>query len=418
MYLLILRKVVYCVVLFVVSLFALNYFNGSGNGDLSDSVISIKNTGDPEREEEETTVPSLGPKNVSHTVKSGDTLYSILTSQGITPAEVAAISKGLKRSKITQTLHVGQVVDMYFDKNGKTENLFIYGNRKGNVLIKPSGDLFVAAIEEFKTLKHIASVESSIASNFYRDAARAGADSSTINSFIKNFSYLINFQRDIRHGDKFVIKFEQERAEDGRIVRSGPIQYASLTSRGKTYEIYRYKSNKGSVQYVDASGMPVKRTMLQRPVGKARISSGFGMRMHPIHRRRIMHQGIDYAAPSGTPIVAAGDGVITFVKSSSRGYGKHIKVKHNSTYSTLYGHMSRFAKGMRSGSKVKQGQVIGYVGATGGATGPHLHYEVHRNGKQINPIKVTFTKPQKLNSNEMKMFAAQKSEINKKFNIS
>lgn len=358
-------------------------------------------------------------KNVSHTVKSGDALYNILSGNGISPQDIDKISKSLKRSKISTVLHVREVVDMYFNKDGNLKELFIYGNPKGNVAISPNGELFIAELQPLKTFKETVSIASEIKSSFYKDALKAGASNNVVKSFINSFGTSVNFQKDIRHGDKFELSYEVEKTEDGKIVKYGPLQRGTITARGKKHQVYRYVKEDGSSTYINEKGFVVKRVAFRKPVNETRISGRFGIRKkHPIHGDRRMHKGVDYAAPTGTSIAAAADGTVVFVKTSRGGYGKHIKIKHNGTYSTLYGHMSKFAKGMKSGTKVKQGQVIGYVGATGGATGPHLHYEVHRNGIHIDPLKVTFAEPaSKLSAVDMKKFLAQKSEIDKKFNI-
>lgn len=385
------------------------------HGPLLDEDASIETaTADVERK----VVESL-EQNITHTVKKGDTLYSILNGNGISAADVAKIAKSMKRSGITTVLHIREVVDIYIDSKGELEKVFIYGNPKGNAAITPNNSLFVAQLQPIETTKEFVSVAASISSSFYNDALKAGASNNIVKSFINNFSSVVNFQRDIKAGDSFEIRYEIEKSKDGKIVKYGPMQYGSIIVKGTKYQIYRYANANGSSTYVDASGVPIKRVAFRKPVKETRISSKFGYRKHPVTGKRRMHSGVDYAAPSGTKIVAAADGVIEFVKVSRTGYGKHVKIKHNGTYSTLYGHMLKFGKGIKRGTRVKQGQVIGYVGKTGTATGNHLHFELHKKGIKINPLKVTFAEPStKLAENDMKRFLAQKKDIDKKFKLS
>jgi murein DD-endopeptidase MepM/ murein hydrolase activator NlpD len=223
-------------------------------------------------------------------------------------------------------------------------------------------------------------------------------------SFINLYSFIVDFQRDIKSGDDFKIYYEYQVDPSNGKIKDSKILYASLNTGGISKEIYRHEMKDGKIDYFDAKGQSVRRALLKTPVSGARISSRYGMRKHPVLGYSRMHRGVDYAAPRGTPIFAAGDGVVSFAKNVRRGYGKHVQIRHNSTYSTLYGHMSKFAKGIKSGTRVKQGQIIGYVGATGLASGPHLHYEVKVRGKQVNPSKINYMKTEPLKLAELERF--------------
>ena len=215
---------------------------------------------------------------------------------------------------------------------------------------------------------------------------KKGIPARVVHNFISIFSYAVDFRRDLRKGDKFEIIYENYIDNDGKVVKSGNILYAALTLRKDKLAVYRFKDKSGRVDYYTEKGLALKKTLDRKPLAfkNARISSPFGRRYHPILRKYKIHWGVDYAAPRGTAIYAGGDGVVQVAKYFGS-YGNYIKIRHNSEFSTAYGHMQRFAKGIRPGVRVKQGQVIGYVGSTGRSTGPHLHYEVVQNGRRVNP---------------------------------
>ena len=236
-------------------------------------------------------------------------------------------------------------------------------------------------------------------------ASAAGIPPRVVAELIRIFSYDVDFQRDIWQGDKFELMYEQYRGENGDVVHEGEIQYAKLTLRDTEIPLYRYATTAGNLDYFNAKGNSVRKTLMRTPVDGARLSSNFGMRKHPILGYTRMHAGVDFAAPNGTPIYAAGNG--TIVKAGRNGgYGNYIRIRHNNTYQTAYAHLSKFASRTRNGARVKQGQVIGYVGTSGRSTGPHLHYEVLREGRQINPRSVRIPSGEKLTGAELKKFAA------------
>lgn len=231
-------------------------------------------------------------------------------------------------------------------------------------------------------------VSGTINGSLYSAAKKVGADKKVVGQFINLYSYDVDFQRDIQAGDSFKILYEYQVDYNGKQIGAPRIITASLNFSGESKDLYRYEMPNGRVDYYDTKGNSIKRALLKTPIHSAKISSHFGLRTHPVHGYSKMHQGLDYSAPKGTPVLAAGDGVVQFVKSQGRGYGNHVQIKHNGTYSTLYAHLSKFGPNLKSGGRIKQGQVIGYVGATGTATGPHLHYEVIQNGKKVNPAKI------------------------------
>ncbi len=222
---------------------------------------------------------------------------------------------------------------------------------------------------------------------------------------IKAYSFDVDFQRDIRQGAAFKVLYEVFYNDAGEKVKDGALLYAMLHVHGEDKELFNYTDKNGDEDYFNRDGRTAKKALLKTPINGARISSGFGMRRHPILGYTKMHKGMDFAARSGTPIFAAGNGTVSFIGRKG-GYGNYIKLRHNSEYSTAYAHMRGFAKGMSKGRRVKQGQVIGYVGSTGRSTGPHLHYEIHFRGKQVNPAKVKIPPGRKLPKEEMAQFEA------------
>jgi len=228
--------------------------------------------------------------------------------------------------------------------------------------------------------------ENVIKNNLYSSAIEAKINPDTIIEFARIFGFEIDFQRDIRKNDYFRIVYDKYFDERGEYIKSGPIHYAYMSVNGREIVLYKFGDDK-DYSYYDSNGNSVEKALMKTPINGARLSSSFGMRKHPILGFNKMHKGTDFAAPSGTPIMASGSGTITRARWCGGG-GNCIKIKHNSTYETIYAHMKNFAKGIKEGRKVKQGQIIGYVGSTGRSTGPHLHYEVLINGKQVNSQKL------------------------------
>jgi murein DD-endopeptidase MepM/ murein hydrolase activator NlpD len=231
---------------------------------------------------------------------------------------------------------------------------------------------------------------------------------------IRLFSYDVDFQRDLQPGDKFEVFYRVFYDGDGRAVKSGDVLFARLNTKGRTFGLYRYTTADGDTEYFDEQGRSNKKALMRTPIDGPRISSGFGLRRHPILGYSRMHKGLDFAAPTGTPIMAAGDGVVEFA-GGARGFGRLIKLKHFGRYETYYGHMSRIAKGIHRGAHVKQGQVIAYVGSAGMATGPHLHYEVHVDGKAINPASNKVPINKTLQGKALAAFKRARDKIDRQF---
>jgi murein DD-endopeptidase MepM/ murein hydrolase activator NlpD len=249
--------------------------------------------------------------------------------------------------------------------------------------------------------------------SLYVSAQRAALPHDVVIGLIKLFSWDVDFQRDVRRGDQFETLFEVVALEDGSEgVRGGDLLYAALSIDGRLLEGYRFELPDGRVAYFDRSGKSLRKFLMRTPIDGARLSSRFGMRRHPILGYTLMHKGVDFAAPTGTPIYAAGDGRVE-VAARNGGYGKYVRIRHTGEYSTAYAHLSRFAKGMQSGRRIRQGQVIGYVGTTGRSTGPHLHYEVLRHGAQINPLQIRQPSNEQLAGADLARFRAEMARIDR-----
>ncbi len=354
----------------------------------------------------------------SHTITisvgKGDTLSKVLGSIGINASEsqkiIDATQSVFKSSQlrmgdkvtvepVTTDTNTGNIVAAF------PERIVISLDQKDIVIsLDQNKEKYLAKEIPVELIRQTKLVSGTINGSLYNAAKNSGADTNIIMSFINLYSYNIDFQRDIKAGDSFKIYYEYKTDKSGRKVKEAKILYASLNSRGDNKDIYLYEMSNGKSDYFDAKGESIRRALLRTPINGARITSNFGLRHHPVLGYSKMHKGLDYGAPTGTPVLAAGDGVVSFTKAQARGYGKHIQIKHNATHSTLYAHLSKFGSGVKPGTRVSQGQVIGYVGATGMATGPHLHYEVIQNGKKVNPSKISFPKVPPLKGTELARF--------------
>ncbi len=340
-------------------------------------------------------VPS-GPQEVEKTIsiKSGDTLASILESIGLDNNEAYQLNKLLTKQIDPRSLKVGQKIDittLIDDETGKLLLLQKFTYHKSIdtrfvLSLNEENDYFVEK-EVDEHILEIKTATGNINGILSTSMQKQGVPSAISHEFTRIFSNTIDFRRDIQKGDDFEVVYENIISPEGTFIKTGKILYLSLTLRKSKIALYRYKDSRGNIDYFDNKGFAYSsKTLHRKPLAfqNARVSSPFGLRMHPILKRKIVHWGIDYAAPRGTAIYAAGNGVIQ-VRKYNGGYGNYIKIKHNSEYSTAYGHLNSFAKGIYVGKRVKRGQIIGYVGSTGRSTGPHLHYEVVKNGKRINP---------------------------------
>ena len=323
--------------------------------------------------------------NISHKVAKNETLNSIFKTYKIPNKEINLILNNLSKKDEINNLKINEIVEIKIDKfENKVAKLLlpVSKTKKIEFIRNFQKDLFIRKEIITNLKKIIVFKEGKITQSLYRAAIDKGIQPNIIVEFARIYGFQIDFQRDIRRNDLFQIIYELYEDENKKIHNTGNILFADLILSNQSNAFY-YFNKKGEEGHYDLNGKSVKKALMKTPINGARLSSKFGLRKHPIDGYNKMHRGTDFAAPEGTPIMASGDGVI--LKSSwCGGGGNCIKIKHNSTYSTIYAHLSKFANGMRKGKRVKQGQIIGYVGSTGKSTGPHLHYEVIHNGLRIN----------------------------------
>ena len=323
--------------------------------------------------------------NISHKVAKNETLNSIFKTYKIPNKEINLILNNLSKKDEINNLKINEIVEIKIDKfENKVAKLLlpVSKTKKIEFIRNFQKDLFIRKEIITNLKKIIVFKEGKITQSLYRAAIDKGIQPNIIVEFARIYGFQIDFQRDIRRNDLFQIIYELYEDENKKIHNTGNILFADLILSNQSNAFY-YFNKKGEEGHYDLNGKSVKKALMKTPINGARLSSKFGLRKHPIDGYNKMHRGTDFAAPEGTPIMASGDGVI--LKSSwCGGGGNCIKIKHNSTYSTIYAHLSKFANGMRKGKRVKQGQIIGYVGSTGKSTGPHLHYEVIHNGLKIN----------------------------------
>jgi len=359
-------------------------------------------------------VDNLEPKfkKIKHKIKSGETFDKILDSYSIEKEEINKIKKSLNKKVDLNKLKTKQIIQFSLDKTNNKISEFTFqisNTQKISLKRNLEKDYFNEEILSIKLTKKIIYRENIILQSLYKSASDQNIPANIIVNFAGIYGFQVDFQRDIRKQDKFQIMYELFLNDKNEIVETGEILYANLNLSGQDNNLY-YFDNEGSEGHYDKNGKSVKKALMKTPINGARLSSPFGMRKHPIDGYNKMHRGTDFAAPMGTPIMASGDGIIKKAGWCGGG-GNCVKIKHNSTYQTIYAHMSKFARGIKSGVRVKQGQTIGYVGSTGKSTGPHLHYEVIVNGKKVNSQKLKLPSGKILKGQERKMFETKKIKL-------
>lgn len=360
--------------------------------------------------------PIQWPQELKITVSSGDRLIDILTDHGIAHADAFEIVRQMRTGFNPRTLKSGHKLEMVLEKDASREEATAASLKSMIIHVSKIEDVAVTAAGEdtwrTERIKKPVVAETrqgggKIKSSFYLTARQQGIPDKAIIELIRAYSYDVDFQRDIHAGDGLDVMYNTLVTEDGDVVSTGDVLYAELKTSGKSLKLYHYTNSAGISSYYNEKGESVKKSLLRTPIDGARISSGFGMRRHPILGYSKMHQGMDFAAPRGTPIFAAGDGIVEYAGPYSS-YGNYVRIRHNGTYKTAYAHASRIAGGVRNGAKVRQGQVIAYVGTTGRSTGPHLHYEILQGNRQINPAGVKFAGSDKLTGRELAKFQETK----------
>jgi murein DD-endopeptidase MepM/ murein hydrolase activator NlpD len=352
-------------------------------------------------------------KIIVHTVKQGETFNKILLKYQIPESEIKKIKKSLYKKSNVNNLKTGQKIEFTTDRLGRTKVVNFIFPISRTEKIKLSRNLISDVFEKNKIItnlnKRIVFKEGKIFNSFYKTAIDLEILPNVIVDFARIYGFQVDFQRDIRKNDNFQIAYEIFEDDQGKIFETGNIIFADLKLTRQHNALY-YFNKKNYEGHYDSSGRSIQKALMKTPINGAQLSSSFGMRKHPIDGFNKMHRGTDFAAPKGTPIMASGDGVIVKAKWCGGG-GNCIKIKHNSTYSTIYAHMSKFANGIKNGIRVKQGRIIGYVGSTGKSTGPHLHYEVIKNGKRINSQKLKLPSGKVLKLKNRELFEISKIKI-------
>ncbi len=341
--------------------------------------------------------------------EQGDTLLDLLIKAGVERGEATKAIDALKEVYNPRALKAGQEVTVTFERPadgigaGPFNSVTLQPDAERQVGAKRGDGGFSPTEVKRQAIRQLAHFSGTIKGSLFESAVGRGVPPQILAEVIRAYSYDVDFQRDIRPGDKFEVMFEHFVNNKGQTVRNGNILFASLTLSGEVMPIYRYVDSSGVADYYNAQGESVRKALLRTPVDGARISSGFGMRLHPILGFTKMHKGVDFAVGIGTPVMAAGGGIVTYAGRFGS-YGYYVRIKHDAVHATAYAHLSRFAQGIRVGKHVAQGQVIAYSGETGRATGPHLHYEVLVNNEQVNPLSVKFKSGNKLAGREMARF--------------
>lgn len=352
-------------------------------------------------------------------VRRGDTLITVMTRAGVSPADAHGAAKALRGVYNPKALKIGQEIKLTFvaspEDGEDLHSLSLQASIERDVAVQRGDGGDFRPQQTGRPLRpSLGRAGAMIETSLFKAGTGAGVPVEIMFELIRAFSYDVDFQRDIQPGDSFEVLFEQVHDGAGRRVRTGHMIYGALSLSGTLLELYRYEPRDGGPpDYFNPKGESVKKALLRTPLDGAKVTSGFGMRNHPILGYSRMHRGLDFGAPAGTPIMAAGDGVVEMAGGNG-GYGNYVRIRHDANYSTAYGHLSRVAPGVRRGAWVHQGQTIGYVGATGIATGPHLHYEVLAHDHQINPMSVKMPAGRQLAGIELRRFNITVADIERK----
>jgi murein DD-endopeptidase MepM/ murein hydrolase activator NlpD len=355
-----------------------------------------------------------GATKVELKVRNGDSIQRILYDQKISPTEVNNVLNALRREYNVGTLRNDQKVYLIVkrEKNGNFVSRLtvnIDNITSVHVFLNKDNVYETKRVTKILTKKnHL--VETTIDRGIYRTAKQSGIENSIVAQFARLYGFEVDFQRDLKKNDKIKIFYERYLDDDGVSQRTGNIIYSEITNVERNIVLYRYEYPNGSIAYFTPEGKSIEKSLMRTPINGAKLSSRYGFRIHPILGYNQMHQGTDFAAPIGTPVMASGAGTVEY-SGWKGGYGKFISIRHSPVYQTNYAHLQDYAKGMRRGTKVQQGQVIGYLGSTGSSTGPHLHYEVVVNGRKENSQTLKLPSAAPLEGNNKNFFEIQKRNI-------
>jgi len=402
------------ILLILISIFSTNYYSSYKKNQIAalENIIEniyLKKTTD-------LFINSLKPRfeTINYIIETGDTFEKILNEINVPKNEKIKILKKISKFKFVNKLYKNQKISFKVDRKNPIK---ILGFSVQTSKTKTINFYRNTAIDDFeykeieKNLKQIIVFkEAEIINNLYSSAIDIGIQPNVIIDFARIYGFQVDFQRDIWKDDSFQLVYETFLDGNGKILETGNIIYANLILQGRENPLYIFK-NKKDYDHFDQFGKSIRKSLMKTPINGARLSSSFGIRKHPILGFNKMHKGTDFAAPMGTPIMASGEGKIVRARWCGGG-GNCVKIKHNSTYSTVYAHMSKFGRNIKEGVRIKQGQIIGYVGSTGMSTGPHLHYEVIENGRKINSQKLKLPSGKILKGKERVLFEIEKIKIN------
>jgi len=351
-------------------------------------------------------------EEVSYVIKNNDTIEKILKNYNIKNNDIKKISTKLREKKLS-SIYSGRKLSLIYkkleDSSNTVVNLIYPVSNTSSIEVRVFQNDFIVKENILQLYKKEVVARNVIKNNLYSSAIEAGVEPNIIVEFARIYGFEVDFQRDIRKGDWFEILYEKFEDDNNKTRDTGKIIYASMFVNGEEINLYNFKDGDDE-EYYNIKGKSITKSLMKTPINGARLSSSFGMRKHPILGYNKMHRGTDFAAPSGTPIMASGSGTVTRARWCGGG-GNCVKIKHNSTYETIYAHMKSFAKGIKEGRKVRQGQIIGYVGSTGMSTGPHLHYEVLVNGKKVNSQRLKLPSGKTLKGKAREKFELERIKV-------
>jgi len=354
-------------------------------------------------------------EEVSYVIKNNDTIEKILNNYNIKSNDIKKISTKLKEKKLS-SIYSGRKLSLIYkkleDNSNTVVNLIYPVSNTSSIEVRTFKNDFTVKENILQLYKKEVVVRNVIKNNLYSSAIEVGVQPNIIVEFARIYGFEVDFQRDIRKGDWFEILYEKFEDDNNKTRDTGKIIYASMFVNGEEINLYNFKEGNDE-EYYNIKGKSITKSLMKTPINGARLSSSFGMRKHPILGYNKMHRGTDFAARSGTPIMASGSGTVTRARWCGGG-GNCVKIKHNSTYETIYAHMKSFAKGIKEGRKVRQGQIIGYVGSTGMSTGPHLHYEVLVNGKKVNSQRLKLPSGKTLKGKAREKFELERIKVDLK----
>ena len=405
---------IWLILLISISFLVINYYNQNKKNQVEYLLKSLDNI--YLHKSLKNITSKLKPRyiKINYISEAGDTYESIVNNLKINKIEKKLFLKSIAKHKSLKILRTGKKFFFKIDQMDKPKILEfkIETGKKNEMYFSRILDkeIFSSKLIEKNFSKEITYKEAVITNSLYNSAINLDIKPNVIIEFARLYGFQVDFQRDIWKNDSFQIIYEEFKNEKGNIIDAGDIIYANLNLQNTDLQLYKFEYEKNKIDYFDENGKSVRKTLMKTPINGARLSSSFGKRKHPILGYNKLHTGTDFAAPKGTPIMASGDGIISRAKWCGGG-GNCIKIKHNSVYQTVYAHLSKFGKGIKRGVRVKQGQIIGYVGSTGMSTGPHLHYEVIENGRKINSQKLKLPSGRILKGKDRNLFEVNKIKI-------